>query len=162
MGTHEYEDDPRNEDVLISVNGELFPRKEAKVSVFDSGFLLGDGVWESFRLHDGKLVFIEEHLDRLFHGASEISLDPGRTREEIKSEIHRVISVNEMLDHVHLRLIISRGLKPTPYQAPWVISSKPTKELTTIVSKIEHPIMSVTLRTYVPAIKPPMSSLVEV
>ena len=68
MGTHEYEDDPRNEDVLISVNGELFPRKEAKVSVFDSGFLLGDGVWESFRLHDGKLVFIEEHLDRLFYG----------------------------------------------------------------------------------------------
>ena len=126
MGTHEYEDDPRNEDVLISVNGELFPRKEAKVSVFDSGFLLGDGVWESFRLHDGKLVFIEEHLDRLFHGASEISLDPGRTRDEIRSEIRRVISANEMSNHVHLRLIVSRGLKPTPYQAPWVISSKPT------------------------------------
>ena len=126
MGTHEYEDDPRNKDVLISVNGELFPRKEAKVSVFDSGFLLGDGVWESFRLHDGKLVFIEEHLDRLFHGASEISLDPGRTRDEIRSEINRVISANEMHDHVHLRLIVSRGLKPTPYQAPWVISSKPT------------------------------------
>ena len=126
MGTHEYEDDPRNEDVLISVNGELFPRKEAKVSVFDSGFLLGDGVWESFRLHDGKLVFIEEHLDMLFHGASEISLDPGRTRDEIRSEIRRVISANEMSNHVHLRLIVSRGLKPTPYQAPWVISSKPT------------------------------------
>ena len=126
MGTHEYEDDPRNEDVLISVNGELFPRKEAKVSVFDSGFLLGDGVWESFRLHDGKLVFIEEHLDRLFHGASEISLDPGRSRDEIRSDINRVISANEMHDNVHLRLIVSRGLKPTPYQAPWVISSKPT------------------------------------
>ena len=126
MGTHEYEDDPRNEDVLISVNGELFPRKEAKVSVFDSGFLLGDGVWESFRLHDGKLMFIEEHLDRLFHGASEISLDPGMTRDEIRSEIRRVISANEMSNHVHLRLIVSRGLKPTPYQAPWVISSKPT------------------------------------
>ena len=69
MGTHEYEDDPRNQDVLISVNGELFPRKDAKVSVFDSGFLLGDGIWESFRLHEGKLVFIEDHMDRLFHGA---------------------------------------------------------------------------------------------
>ena len=126
MGTHEYEEDPRNEDVLISVNGELFPRKKAKISVFDSGFLLGDGVWESFRLHDGKLVFIEEHLDRLFHGASEISLDPGRSRDEIRSEINRVISANEMHDGVHLRLIVSRGLKPTPYQAPWVISSKPT------------------------------------
>ena len=71
-------------------------------------------------------MFIEEHLDRLFHGASEISLDPGRSRDEIRSEIHRVISANEMHDHVHLRLIVSRGLKPTPYQAPWVISSKPT------------------------------------
>tara|TARA_B100000945_G_scaffold185224_1_gene148502 strand:- start:1416 stop:2312 length:897 start_codon:yes stop_codon:yes gene_type:complete len=126
MGTHEYEEDPRNENVLISVNGELFPRKEAKVSVFDSGFLLGDGVWESFRLHEGRLVFIEDHLDRLFHGASEISLDPGRTREEIRSDIERVISANEMYDHVHLRLIVSRGIKPTPYQAPWVISSHPT------------------------------------
>ena len=65
MGTHEYEDDPRNDTVLISVNGELFPRGEAMVSVFDAGFLLGDGVWESFRLHEGKLVFIEEHMDRL-------------------------------------------------------------------------------------------------
>ena len=76
MGTHEYEDDPRNEDVLISVNGELFPRKEAKVSVFDSGFLLGDGVWESFRLHDGKLVFIEEHLD-FSTGHRRFPLTPG-------------------------------------------------------------------------------------
>ena len=71
-------------------------------------------------------MFIEEHLDRLFQGASEISLDPGRTRDEIRSEIRRVISANEMSNHVHLRLIVSRGLKPTPYQAPWVISSKPT------------------------------------
>ena len=71
-------------------------------------------------------MFVKEHLDRLFHGASEISLDPGRSRDEIMSEIHRVISANEMNNNVHLRLIVSRGLKPTPYQAPWVISSKPT------------------------------------
>ena len=126
MGTHEYEDDPRNETVLISVNGKLCPRSEAMVSVFDAGFLLGDGVWESFRLHEGKLVFIEEHMDRLFRGASEISLDPGKSRNQIMEEIHRVISANQMHDQVHLRLIISRGLKPTPYQAPWVISSPPT------------------------------------
>ncbi len=126
MGTHEYENDPRNETVLISVNGELYPRSEAKVSVFDAGFLLGDGVWESFRLHQGKLVFIEEHMDRLFRGASEISLDPGKSRKQILDEIDRVISANQMHDQVHLRLIISRGLKPTPYQAPWVISSSPT------------------------------------
>ena len=126
MGTHEYEDDPRNETVLISVNGELFPRSEATVSVFDSGFLLGDGVWESFRLHEGKLVFIEDHIDRLFRGASSISLDPGKSRNQIMDEINRVISANQMHDQVHIRLIISRGLKPTPYQAPWVISSPPT------------------------------------
>ena len=126
MGTHEYEDDPRNETVLISVNGKLCPRSEAMVSVFDAGFLLGDGVWESFRLHEGKLVFIEEHMDRLFRGASEISLDPGKSRNQIMEEIYRVISANQMHDQVHLRLIISRGLKPTPYQAPWVISSSPT------------------------------------
>jgi branched-chain amino acid aminotransferase len=122
MGTHEYEEDPRNETVLISVNGELFPRSEAMVSVFDAGFLLGDGVWESFRLHAGKLVFIEDHMDRLFRGAAEISLDPGRSRGEIRDEIDRVITANKMYDQVHLRLIISRGIKPTPYQAPWVIS----------------------------------------
>ena len=126
MGTHEYEDDPRNETVIISVNGKLLPRNEAMVSVFDAGFLLGDGVWESFRLHHGKLVFIDDHMDRLFRGASEISLDPGKSRNQILDEIDRVISANKMHDQVHLRLIISRGLKPTPYQAPWVISSPPT------------------------------------
>ncbi len=126
MGTHEYEDDPRNESVLISINGEMFPRGDAKVSVFDSGFLLGDGVWESFRLHNGTLVFLEDHLDRLFHGADALSMDPGRSREEISDEILRVVQANGMHDGVHLRLILSRGLKPTPYQAPWVISSPPT------------------------------------
>lgn len=126
MGTHEYEEDPRNENVLISINGVLHLRNEAKISVFDSGFLLGDGVWESFRLHQGNLVFIEDHIDRLFRSARGISLDPGISREELLAEIERVISENKMYDHVHLRLIISRGIKPTPYQAPWVISSPPT------------------------------------
>ena len=126
MGTHEYYDDERNDNVLISINGELFPRKDAMVSVFDAGFLLGDGVWESFRLHDGRMVFIEDHLDRLFHGAKEISMDPERSREEIRDEINKVVKANNMHDDVHLRLILTRGLKPTPYQAPWVISSPPT------------------------------------
>ena len=126
MGTHEYEDDPRNSEVIISVNGNLLPRSEAKVSVFDAGFLLGDGVWESFRLHKGNLVFIDEHIQRLYHGADTISMDIGKSREEMLSEIHRVVDANEMFDDVHVRLIVSRGLKPTPYQAPWVISSPPT------------------------------------
>ena len=126
MGTHEYEPDPRNENVWISINKELFRRPDAKVSVLDAGFLLGDGVWEAFRLHDDVLVFIDDHLDRLFHGASVISLEIPYSREEIVSEINRVIENNDMHDHVHIRLIITRGLKPTPYQAPWVISSPPT------------------------------------
>ena len=126
MGTHEYEEDSRNEDIVVSINGDFFPRKEAKISVFDSGFLLGDGVWESFRLHKGKLVFIEDHLDRLFSGAEEISLKLERTRGDIVRETLRVIDENGMFDGVHIRVILSRGLKPTPYQAPWVISSSPT------------------------------------
>ena len=126
MGTHEFEGDPRNESVLISVNGELLPRPEAKVSVFDAGFLLGDGVWESFRLHNGTIAFADEHMDRLFRGAESISIDIGRTREQILDEVNRVIEANDMHDGVHVRLVVTRGLKPTPYQAPWVISSPPT------------------------------------
>ena len=126
MGTHEYESDPRNESVLISVNGELLPRPEAKISVFDAGFLLGDGVWESFRLHNGTIAFADEHMDRLFRGAESISMDIGRTREQILDEVNRVIEANDMHNGVHVRLVVTRGLKPTPYQAPWVISSQPT------------------------------------
>ena len=126
MGTHEYEEDPRNSDIWISINGVLHRRADAKISVFDAGFLLGDGVWEAFRLHRGKLVFLDDHLQRLFHGAQVIALDIGRTKNELIDEIERVIEANEMVDDVHIRLIVSRGLKPTPYQAPWVISIEPT------------------------------------
>jgi branched-chain amino acid aminotransferase len=126
LGTHEYEEDPRNSDIWISINGVLHRRADAKISVFDAGFLLGDGVWEAFRLHRGKLVFLDDHLQRLFHGAQVIALDIGRTKNELIDEIERVIEANEMVDDVHIRLIVSRGLKPTPYQAPWVISSEPT------------------------------------
>ena len=126
MGTHEYDEDPRNDNVLISINGDILPRKQAKVSVFDAGFLLGDGIWESFRLHRGVLVFIDDHMDRLFRGAQVISLDPKRSKDEIINEIEAVLEANKMHDNVHIRLIMTRGLKPTPYQAPWVISSPPT------------------------------------
>jgi len=126
MGTHDYEDDSRNKDILVSVNGDIVLRDEAKVSVFDAGFLLGDGVWESFRLHNGTIVFAEDHLDRLFRGAESISLDIGMSRKEILEQVDRVILANGMHDGVHVRLVVSRGLKPTPYQAPWVISGPPT------------------------------------
>ncbi|HIN03963.1 MAG TPA: aminotransferase class IV [Candidatus Poseidoniales archaeon] len=126
MGTHEYEDDPRNENVWISVNGELLRRPDAKISVLDAGFLLGDGVWEAFRLHRGVLVFLDDHLDRLWHGAEVIDLEMPLNREQLVGRIEEVIEANEMYDGVHIRLIVTRGLKPTPYQAPWVISSLPT------------------------------------
>ena len=126
MGTHEYEDDPRNENVWISVNGELLRRPDAKVSVLDAGFLLGDGVWEAFRLHRGVLVFLDDHLDRLWHGAEVIDLEMPLSREQLVGRIEEVIEANAMYDGVHIRLIVTRGLKPTPYQAPWVISSLPT------------------------------------
>jgi branched-chain amino acid aminotransferase len=126
MGTHEYEKDPRNDNVWISINGELFRRPEAKISVLDAGFLLGDGVWEAFRLHDGVLVFLDDHLDRLWHAAEVIALEIPLTRQELVARIEEVVQANDMHDEVHIRLIVTRGLKPTPYQAPWVISSPPT------------------------------------
>ena len=125
-GTHEYESDPRNKDIKISINGEMFLRDEAKISVFDSGFLLGDGVWEGIRLHNEKLCFLEEHLTRLYNGAKSIDMNIKKTIEEMKQEIWNVLNVNEMKDGVHLRLIISRGIKATPYQDPKVTISDPT------------------------------------
>jgi branched-chain amino acid aminotransferase len=96
----------------------LFHRSEAKISVFDSGFLLGDGVWEGIRLHKSKLVFIEDHLDRLYASAQGISLDISYSKEEIIYEINKVLDKNKMDDNIHIRLVISRGDKLTPYQNP--------------------------------------------
>lgn len=117
-GTHEYESDPRNENVLIYVNGKIVPRAEAKISVFDSGFLLGDGVWEGIRLHNGKLAFPEAHLQRLYHGADALAIRIGLTPEELTEKISETINANGMTTGVHVRLIVSRGLKVTPYQHP--------------------------------------------
>ena len=125
-GTHEYVSDPRNKEIKISINGEIFEREEAKISVFDSGFLLGDGVWEGIRLHNGKLCFLDEHLTRLYDGAKSIDMKIGKTVKEMKQEIENVLNVNEMKDGVHLRLIVSRGIKATPYQDPKVTISDPT------------------------------------
>ena len=117
-GTHAYEDDPRNETVLIYVNGELTPRPEAKISVFDSGFLLGDGMWEGMRLHHGKLAFLDRHLARLYENLKAVDIDIGMTEGELAAEIQRTCDANGMTDGVHIRLIVSRGLKRTPYQHP--------------------------------------------
>ena len=118
MSSHSYISNIKNKDIFININGKLFHRNEAKITVFDSGFLLGDGVWEGIRLHNSKLVFIEDHLDRLYASAKGISLNIGYTKKEISSEIKKVLDKNNMDDNVHIRLIISRGDKITPYQNP--------------------------------------------
>jgi len=118
MSSHSFIYDPKNENIFININGNLYPRSEAKISVFDSGFLLGDGVWEGIRLHQSKLMFIDEHLDRLFESASGISLNIPFSKKNIIDEINKVLSKNSMTDHVHIRLVISRGDKITPYQNP--------------------------------------------
>lgn len=115
---HEFHDDPRNAGIRIWVNGELKPRAEAVVSVFDSGFVLGDGVWEGLRVVDGHPAFLDEHLDRLFEGAKAIALDIGLDREALTRAIHDTLAANDMRDGAHLRLMVTRGVKRTPYQDP--------------------------------------------
>src|SRR3954447_5614785 len=117
-GTHDHADDPRNASILIWVNGELLPRERAVVSVFDSGFVLGDGVWEGLRVAGGHPAFLERHLDRLEEGARAIMLDLGLTREELTEAIYATLRANEMTDGVHVRLMVTRGVKSTPYQDP--------------------------------------------
>jgi len=117
-GTHSYLSDIRNEKIQIFINGELYPRQEASISVFDSGFLLGDGVWEGIRLLNDHMVFLEEHLERLYYGAEKLAIDIGHTKEELTRFIQETLDANNMETGVHIRLIISRGLKKTPYQHP--------------------------------------------
>lgn len=126
MGTHDYLDDPRNADILIDVNGAHKRRAEAMVSVFDSGFILGDGVWEGIRLHNGGLAFMDDHLDRLWEGAAAIDMDLGLTKAELTDRIMAVCHANGMDTGVHIRLMVTRGIKSTPYQHPRVTISGPT------------------------------------
>src|SRR5688572_22533573 len=117
-GTHDHTADPRNDEILIWVNGELRPRAEAVVSVFDSGFVLGDGVWEGIRVAGGHPVFLERHLDRLWEGARAIVLDIGMSRDALTAALYDTIRGNGMSDGVHIRLMVTRGAKSTPYQDP--------------------------------------------
>ncbi len=125
-GTHDYVDDPRNAEILININGELLPRAEAKISVFDSGFILGDGVWEGLRLHGGRLAFIGQHMKRLYEGAKALDMDIGLTSDELVARVYQTCEANGMKSDVHIRLMISRGIKATPYQDPRVTITPPT------------------------------------
>ena len=118
MSTHSAVHDARNDDIQIYINGEFFPRDEAKISVFDSGYLVGDGVWDGMRYHQGTFIHIDRHLDRLFSNAAAIDLDIGLTRDEIVAALQSTIDHNEMETDVHVRMMVTRGNKKTPSQHP--------------------------------------------
>ena len=124
--THDYEIDSRNDNIQIYIDGQFFPRTDAKVSVMDSGYLLGDGVWEGIRLYNNHLIHLEKHLERLYEGAETIQMDIGISKSEMKSAIAKTLKKNEMISDVHIRLIVSRGIKSTPYQHPKVTIGHPT------------------------------------
>jgi branched-chain amino acid aminotransferase len=132
-GSQDFAADPRNEKVLLYLNGALVPRSEAKVSVFDAGFVLGDGVWEGLRLHKGAFLFLDTHLDRLYDGARAIALDIGLSREDMIAALRMTADANEMESGVHIRLMVTRGPKKAPNQDPRSALGKPT-----IVIVAEH------------------------
>src|SRR5215469_9257444 len=125
-GSQDYAADPRNAKARIYLNGAMVPRSEAKVSILDAGFVLGDGVWEGLRLHKGALLFLDAHLDRLFDGARAIALDIGMTRAEIVAALKDTLATNEMEHGVHIRMMITRGEKKTPNQDPRNALGNPT------------------------------------
>lgn len=125
-GTHAALSDERNETVEIYINGEFLPRPEAKVSVFDSAFLVGDGIWEGIRLHNGRFAFLDRHLDRLFQAAAATQMNLGMSRQQLVDALHETVRRNDMTDGVHVRLMVSRGTKSTPSQHPSNLISGPT------------------------------------
>jgi branched-chain amino acid aminotransferase len=118
--------DPRNASILINVNGELKARSEATVSVFDSGFMLGDGVWEGLRIHQGRAAFLDRHLDRLFEGAKALAMDVGLSREQLTERLYETLEANGMDEGVHVRLMVTRGVRSTPSQDPRVVVTPAT------------------------------------
>jgi len=125
-GSHAYIPDKRNQAALFNVNGKLVPRDQAVVNVFDSGFMLGDGIWEGLRVHTGKIAFLQGHLDRLWEGAAALDLDIGISQSQMTERLYETLDANDMREHVHIRLMVTRGLRSTPYQDPRVVISDAT------------------------------------
>lgn len=124
-GTHNAEEDLRNKDIKIYINGEFFSRDDAKISVFDSGYLVGDGIWEALRLHNDVLIFLKDHLDRLWQSAAAVGMTFVFSKEELVSEIRNTLNINDMHNNVHVRVMITRGIKKTPSQDPRLTISGP-------------------------------------
>ncbi|MCL4151861.1 UNVERIFIED_CONTAM: hypothetical protein GTU68_013216, partial [Idotea baltica] len=131
--THDSEEDARNDQILIYVNGEIVPRADAKVSVYDSGFMLGDGMWEGMRLYDGVWAFFDEHMDRLFNSCKAVSLDIGMDKQGMMDAIAKTAAANNMTTDVHCRLMVTRGTKVKPFQHPSLSRTGPT-----VVIIMEH------------------------
>jgi branched-chain amino acid aminotransferase len=131
--THQAEEDARNDNILIWVDGALRPKAQAVVSVYDSGFMLGDGVWEGLRLYNGRWTFIDEHIDRLFEAAKAIDLDIARTREQVVQAVLDTQTANNMTTDAHARLMVTRGVKTRPFQHPSLSRQGPT-----VVIIMEH------------------------
>ena len=126
VSSHDFVDDKRNKNIKIYINGKFYKRKDAKISVFDSSTMLGDGIWDSLRYHNDNFIFLKEHLDRLYKDAKLIDLKIHLTRKKLSEALIKTIQINKMKTDVHLRIIVSRGIKSTPYQSPRVTISKPT------------------------------------
>ncbi len=126
VSSHDFVDDKRNKNIKIYINGKFYKRKDAKISVFDSSTMLGDGIWDSLRYHNDNFIFLKEHLDRLYKDAKLIDLKIHLTRKKLSEALIKTIKINKMKTDVHLRIIVSRGIKSTPYQSPKVTISKPT------------------------------------
>ena len=126
VSSHDFVDDKRNKNIKIYINGKFYKRKDAKISVFDSSTMLGDGIWDSLRYHNDNFIFLKEHLDRLYKDAKLIDLKIHLTRKKLSDALIKTIKINKMKTDVHLRIIVSRGIKSTPYQSPKVTISKPT------------------------------------
>ena len=124
--THAHQGDTRNADIQININGVLFPRAEARVSVFDSGFVLGDGVWEGLRVHNGTIAFLDRHLERLYQGAKTLDFVMNVDPQTLTERLYATLAANAMRDGVHIRLMVTRGEKSTPYQDPRATISPPT------------------------------------
>ena len=126
VSSHDFIDDERNKNIKIYINGKFYKREDAKISVFDSSTLLGDGIWDSLRYHNNNFIFLKEHLDRLYKDAKLIDLKIHLTRKKLSEALIKTVKINKMKTDVHLRIIVSRGIKSTPYQSPKVTISKPT------------------------------------
>jgi branched-chain amino acid aminotransferase len=133
VSTHQAAEDARNDNILIYVNGKIVPKSEAVVSVYDSGFMLGDGIWEGLRLYNGKWAFLDEHLDRLFEASLAIDLDIEMNRQEVFQALEQTRNANDISSNAHARLMITRGVKKRPFQHPNLSQSGPT-----FVIIIEH------------------------